>query len=166
MNIVRFTDGPTRYETWELPDASWEDFASAVDRFLSHAIRAIAAEYDGSPVEWLEVSYWRVAGRLIVFPSKDGSHRDRVERLCFELASRHLEAESHRINRSFPEDDRDAAWEAQAVAVWRLVGGCFADGNASRELAAARRTHRMRVTGYDYNLGEGPLRLTEDGGFI
>jgi hypothetical protein len=163
MDIVRFTDGPTRYETWKLPDAGWDDWASTVDQFLAHAIQGITAEYAGLPVEWLEANYWQISGRLIVFPSQDGPYGDRVERVCFELASEHLEVESRRVADSIPDAEQDEAWEALAVAVWGRVGECLTAGDSARELSAARRTHKLRVAGYDYNPGEGPFRLAESG---
>jgi hypothetical protein len=166
MDIVRFTDGLTRCETWKLSDTGWDDWASTVDRFLAHAIRGITAEYTGSPVEWLEINFWQDSGRLIVFPSQEGPSGDRVERVCFELASEHLEVESRRVGNSIPEDEQDEAWEALNVAVWRRVGECLTAGDSSSELSAGRRSHRLRVAGYDYNPGEGSFRLTESGGPI
>jgi hypothetical protein len=164
LQVVRFTDNGTRYETWELPDAGWADWAAHIDLLMAHAIREIAAEYIGEPVEWLEVNYWQETGRLIVFPSQDGPHGDRAERVCFELSSEHLEAESRRVSQSVPEAEQEGAWEALAARVWHLVSACLTTGEAARELAAARRSHALRVAGYDYNPGEGPFRLAEGGG--
>jgi hypothetical protein len=163
MEIVRFTDGPTQHETWELPDAGWDDWASILDRFLAHAIRGITAHYAGSDVEWLEVNYWQDSGRLIVFPSQDGPYGDRAERVCFELASEHLEVESRRAAESVSMANQDEAREALAVAVWRRVGESLTVGDSARALRAARLTHKLRVVGYDYNPGEGPFRLAESG---
>ncbi len=164
MEVIRFTDGPTRYETWELPDAGWDDWAAIADRFLAHAVRAIATDCPAGAAEWLEVNHWPYSGRLIVFPSRDGPHGDRGEPVCFELSSAHLEAASRRIGASVPDADQDAAWAVLAERVWRRVSECFA-GAAGRELAAGRVLHRLRVAGYDYQPGEGPWRLTEAGAF-
>lgn len=166
MEIHRFKDGPTRCETWELPDAGWEDWASNVDRFLAHAIRGIAAEYAGEPVEWLEINYWQSSGRLIVFPSQSGPFGDRGERVCFELSSEHLEGGSRRVGDSVPDSEQDAAWGRLAASVWRCVNQCLTAGEASRELSAARGSHKLRVVGYDYDPGEGPFRLTESGELV
>ena len=163
MEVIRFTDGPTLHEVWELPDAGWDDWATTVDQFLAHAIRAIVAEYTGEPVEWLEVNHWQVSGRLLVWPSQEGPHGDRGERVCFELAGMHLETASRVISESAPDAEKDAAWAALADRVWRRVGECFTSGGARRELAVARRSHRLRVAAYDYNPGEGPFRLSQDG---
>jgi hypothetical protein len=67
--VVRFTEGGMRNATWELPAAGCADGAAHVDVLLAHAIRGIAAEYIGEPVEWSEVNDWPDSGRLIVFPS-------------------------------------------------------------------------------------------------
>ncbi len=142
MEVVRFTDGETRHEAWELSDAGWDDWASRLDSFLEHAIRGIAAEYDDTPVEWLEINYWQNSGRLIVFRSQDGPHGDRSERICFELASEHLEAESRRVSESLPEPEQDASWQALASRVWRRVSECLASGKPAgscRLLAAGTR---------------------------
>ncbi len=163
MEVIRFTDGETRYEAWELPDAGWDDWAARLDSFLEHAIRGIAAEYDDTRVEWLEINYWQNSGRLIVFPSQEGPHGDRSERICFELASEHLEAESRRVSESLREPEQDASWQELASRVWRRVGECLASGEAGCELSTARRSHKMRVAGYDNNPGEGPDRLDESG---
>ncbi len=163
MQVVRFTEGGTRHETWELPDVGWADWVAYTDRFLAHALRSIADEYAGDPVEWLEINYRQNSGRLIVFPSRDGPYGDRGERICFELSSEHLEAESRRVSESVPEPEQDASWEALASLVWLRVSECLTSGEAGRELSAARRSHKMRVAGYDYNPGEGPFRLDESG---
>jgi hypothetical protein len=163
VEVLRFTDGGTRYETWELPDAGWDAWATHVDRFLAYAIRGIVAQYAGDQVEWLEISYWQNSGRLIVFPSQDGPHGNRVERVCFELSSEHLEAESHRVSESVPGVEQDEASEVLASRVWHRVSECLARGDAEHELANARQSHKMRVAGYDYNPGEGPFRLAESG---
>jgi hypothetical protein len=165
VEVIQFTDGPTNCEVWELPDAGWDDWAGVVDRFLAHAIRGITVAYTGEPVEWLEVNHWQESGRLIVFPSQDGPHGDRGERVCFELSSKHLEAASRRIGEAVPEAEQETAWAALAERVWLRVGECFAGGEAAAALAAARQSHRLRVAGYDYNSGEGPQRLTETGAF-
>ncbi len=166
MEVSRFTDGPTRCEVWRLPDAGWDHWAATVDRFLAHAIRgSIAAEYAGEPIEWLEVNHWPSSGRLIVFPSSNGPHGDRGERVCFELASAHLEAASRWISCSDLESDQELAWAELAERIWRRIGECLVGGMAARELAAARQEHRLRVAAYDYNPGEGPWRLTESGAF-
>jgi hypothetical protein len=107
VEVVRFTDGPTRHEIWELPDAGWKDWCTVADRFLAHAIRGIATEYASEPVEWLEINHWPYSGRLIVFPSGDGPHGDRGERVCFELAGEHLLSEFRRINAEASEADRE-----------------------------------------------------------
>jgi len=96
-------------------------------------------------------------------PSQDGPHGDRGVRVCFELSSGYLEAESQRVSESVPEAEQEEAWEALAARVWRRVGESLAGGAASEELAAARRSHRLRVAAYDYNPGEGPFRLDENG---
>src|SRR5262245_17771701 len=98
VEVIRFIDGSTRHEVWELPDSGWDDWAAAADRFLAHAIRGIAAEYAAELVEWLEINHWPYSGRLIVFPSQDGPHGDREERVCFELASEHLLSMFRRVN--------------------------------------------------------------------
>jgi hypothetical protein len=165
VEVIQFTDGPTRHEIWELPDAGWDDWAAVVDRFLAHAIHGIAAEYANDSSEWLEVNQWQNSGRLIVFPSQDGPHGDRGERVCFELSSKHLEAASRRICEAVPESQQEAAWAALSGRVWRRVGECFVRGAAAGALASARRSLRLRVAGYDYNPGEGPWRLTEAGAF-
>jgi hypothetical protein len=166
MEVITFDDGPTRCEVWKLPDGGWDDWAATVDRFLAHAIRGIAAEYAGGTVEWLELNQWPISGRLIVFPSQDGPGGDRGERVSFELASDHLEAASERIGDTVPEPKQEAAWEALARRVWRRIGECLRDGDAAVELAAARRSFRLRVAGYDYDPGEGPPRLTESGAYL
>ena len=163
MQVVRFTDSGTRQETRELPDAGWDDWAACCDRFLAHSIRGIATEYAGDPVEWLEVNYWQNSGRLIVFPSRDGPHGNRGERVCFELSSEHLEAESRRVSELVSKPEQDASWEALASRVWHRVSECLTSGEAYRELSTARRSHKMRVAGYDYNPGEGPFHLDESG---
>src|SRR5262245_1846374 len=162
MEVIRFTDGPTRHEVWELPDAGWKDWAAVVDRFLAHAIRSIAEEYAGEPVEWLEVNHWPHSGRLIVFPSQDGPHGDRGERVCFELSSEHLLAVFQRVSDEAPEADRDWVWIDLSRRVWVRVSECLLGGAAGQELVAARQTHRLRVAGYDYQPGEGLWWLTED----
>jgi hypothetical protein len=166
LQVVRFADSGTRYETWELPDAGWADWTAHVDLLMAHAIREIADEYIGEPVEWLEVKYWQDTGRLIVFPSQDGPHGDRAERVCFELSSEHLEAESRRVSQSVPDAEQEGAWEALALRVWRRVSECLTAGEAARVLCTARRSHALRVAGYDYNAGEGPIRLTEGGELV
>jgi hypothetical protein len=163
VEIIRFTDGPTLHEVWELPDAGWDDWATTADQFLADAIRAIVAEYPGERVEWLEVNYWQDSGRLIVWPSQEGPHGDRGERVCFELSSQYLEAASLAISESVPDSEKDAAWAALGDRVWRRVGVCLTTGTAGRELAVARRSHPLRVAAYDYNPGEGPFRLSQDG---
>ena len=163
MQVVRFTDGGAQHETWDLPDAGWDDWAANVDRFLAHAIRGIQADYVGDPIEWLEINYWQISGRLIVFPSQDGPHGDRGERICFELSSEHLEAETRRVSESMPESEQDGAWEELASRVWRRVSECLTSGEASHELSTARRSHKIRVAAYDYNPGEAPFRLDESG---
>src|SRR5262245_44712841 len=140
MEVIQFTDGPTRYEVWELPDAGWDDWAGVVDRFLAHAIQGIAAEYTNAQAEWLEVNHWQDSGRLIVFPSQDGPHGDRGERVCFELSSKHLEAASRHISKAIQGREQEAAWEVLAERVWRRVGECLVRGEAAAELTAARRS--------------------------
>lgn len=165
MEVVRFTDGPTRHETWELPDGGWGEWAAVADRFVAHAARAIAAECSAGAAEWLEVNYWQASGRLIVFPSRGGPHGDRGEPVCFELSSAHLAAAARRVGASVPDAEQNAAWAALAGRVWRRVGECLTAGAAGRELAVARASHRLRVAAYDDQPGEGPWRLTESGAF-
>jgi len=161
VDLIRFTDDKTRHEIWELLDAGWEDWAAPVDQFLAHAVGSIAAVYAGDSVEWLEINYWRNSGRLIVFPSQDGPFGDRGERVCFELSSKHMEAESPRIGRLVPEAEQDGAMETLASRVWLQVSECLTRGQAARELVAARRSHKLRISGYDDQPGEGPFRLAE-----
>jgi hypothetical protein len=165
VDVVRFTDDGTSHETWELPDAGWDDWAAQVDRFLAHSIRSIVGEYAGDCIEWLEINYWQNSGRLIVFPSKDGPLGDRGERVCFELSSEHLVSESRWVSESVKEIEQDGAWEGLASRVWHRIGECLVRGEAAHQLATAREFHGMRVAGYDYNPGEGPLRLAESGAF-
>ena len=40
---------------------------------------------------------------LIVFPSQDGPHGDRGERVCYELSSEHLETASRKIGEALPD---------------------------------------------------------------
>jgi hypothetical protein len=163
VKVIRFTDGPTRNEVWELPDAGWDEWAAVADEFLAHAIRGISAEYSREPVEWLEINHWPYSGRLIVFPSQEGPHGDRGERICFELASEHLLTVFRRVTSEVPETDRELVWVDLSRRVWVRVSECLLSGAAGRELATARRSHRLRVAGYDYQPGEGLWRVTEDG---
>lgn len=163
MQVVKFQDGPTRCETWELPDGGWDDFVAVVDRFLAFAIAGIAAEYGGEAVKWLEVNGWPTSGRLMVFPSHEGPFGNRGERVCFELSSKHLEAACSRIGEALPTSDRDAAWTALGRRVWGRVSECLASGAASQELARARRIHKLRIAGYDYEPGEKLFWLTQEG---
>jgi hypothetical protein len=165
VEVIRFSDGPTRYEVWELPDAGWEDWAAVADRFLAHTIRGIAAEYASEPVEWLEINNWPYSGRLIVFPSQGGPHGDRGERVCFELASEHLLSVYRRVNYEVSEADREWVWVDLSRRVWARVSECLLRGTAGQEFAVARRSHKLRVAGYDYQPGEGLWWLTEDGQF-
>jgi hypothetical protein len=165
VEVVQFTDGTTRCEVWELPETGWDNWATIVDRFLAHAIRGIAAEYADESVTWLEVNHWPYSGRLIVFPSQDGPHGDRKERVCFELASEHLLSVFRRVNAEAAEADREWVWIDLSRQVWSRVSKCLLGGKAALELAAARRSHRLRVAGYDYQPGEGLWWLTEDGAF-
>jgi hypothetical protein len=163
VDVVRFTDGGTSYETWELPDAGWEDWSAKVDHFLAHAIQRIAAEYADDLVEWLEINYWQNSGRLIVFPSRDGPLGDRGERVCFELSSEFLANQSRWVSESVQEPEQDGVWEEFASSVWRRVGESLLGGQSAHQLAVARKLHKMRVAGYDYSPGEGPFRLAESG---
>lgn len=165
VEVVRFTDGPTRHEVWELADRGWDDWAAVVDRFLAHAIRGIAAEYAGEPVEWLEINQWPYTGRLLVFPSQDGPHGDRQERVCFELAGEHILSEFRRVKTEAAEADLEWVWTDLSRRVWRHVSACLLSGAASKELSTARQCHRLKVAGYDYQPGEGLWWLTEDGEF-
>jgi hypothetical protein len=149
VEIVRFTDGNTRHEVWQLAGTAWDDWAACVDRFLAHAIGAIVAAYPGEPVEWLEINHWPHSGRLIVFPSQNGPDGNRDERVCFELSSAHLELAAQR--------------DGHSHQVWTRVSACLLHGAAGQALTAAQRSHRLRVAGYDYNPGEGLWWLEEDG---
>ena len=164
MEIVRFEDGPTEHETWELPDAGWPDWASVADRFLAHALRGVVAAYAGDSAEWLEVNHWPSSGRVIVFPTEGGPHGDRGERVCFELSSEYLAVASRRIGATGSDPEQALAWGELSARVWPRVGECFTAGVAAAELAVARRTLKLRVAGYDLTPGEGPSRLTEAGG--
>ena len=163
MEVVRFEDGPTRYETWELPDAGWPDWASVADDFLMHAVRGVVVAYPGDSAEWLEVNHWPSSGRLIVFPSEGGPYGDRGEKVCFELSSAYLALASRRIGASGSAAEQERAWGELSARVWRRVGECLVAGAAAAELAVARRTLKLRVTGYDFTPGEGRWRLTEAG---
>jgi hypothetical protein len=165
VEVIRFTDGHTRHEVWELPDSGWDDWAATADRFLARAIRGIASEYAGEQVEWLEVNHWPYSGRLIVFPSQDGPHGDRGERVCFELASEHLLTVFRQVKDAAPEADREWVWVELSRRVWVRTSECLLSGAAGRELTAARQLHRLRVAGYDYRPGDGLYWLTEDGAF-
>ena len=165
MEVTKFIDGPTRYEVWKVPDAGWGHWAETVDRFLAYAIQGIVAEYAGEPIEWLEVNHWQISGRLIVFPSHDGPGGNRGGRICFELSSAHLEAASRRVSDFVPEAEQDGAWAVLAERVWRRVGECLISGAAAADLVAARRSHHLRMAGYNYTPGEFPPRLTESGAF-
>jgi hypothetical protein len=163
VKVIQFTDGPTRNEVWELPDASWDDWAAVADEFLVHSINGIAAEYARASVKWLEINHWPHSGRLIVFPSQDGPSGDRNERVCFELVSEHLLTLFQRVKTEVPEADYEAAWTNLSRCVWLRVSDCLTGGAAARTLATARQSHPLRVAGYDYQPGEGLLWLTEDG---
>ena len=89
--------------------------------------------------------------------------RDRGERVCFELASAYLLAEFDRVNDNAPDTDREPAWIDLSRRVWAQVSECLLGRTAGRELIAARRSHRLRVAGYDKNPGEGLWWLAEDG---
>jgi hypothetical protein len=163
VQVVKFTDGLTRHETWELPDNGWDDWATVTDRFLGHAIAGIAAEYVGDSVEWLEINGWPISGRLIVFPSQDGPFGNRGERVCFELSSKHLEAAFCRIGEVVPDADRDAAWTTLSRNIWNRVSECLISGKASQEFAIARQSHRLLIAGFDYEAGEKLCWLKKDG---
>jgi hypothetical protein len=163
VQVVKFTDGPTHYETWELPDNGWHDWEMVVDRFLGHAIAAIAEEYVSDSVEWLEINGWPISGRLIVFPSQDGPFGNRGERVCFELSSKHLEVACLRIGEVVPEVEQDAAWADLSRRVWQRVSECLVSGVASQEFAFARQSHRLLIAGFDYEAGEKLCWLTRDG---
>jgi hypothetical protein len=164
LKVIQFNDGDCQFETWELPESGWEVWAATVDPFLAHAIRCIAAEYHDLSVEWLEINQW--SGRLIVFPSQDGPHGDRGERVCFELSSLHLEAASKRVFESVSEAEQDSAYAVLFDRFWQRIGECLTVGEAAVALAVARQFHRMRIAGYDYAPGEYPWRLTELGEYV
>jgi hypothetical protein len=161
VKVMQFTDGPTRNEVWELPDTGWNHWSAVADEFLAYSIAGIATEYATEPVEWLEINLWPHSGRLIVFPSHDGPEGDRGERVCFELASEHLLSLFQLVDASSPQADQ--AWADLSRHVWGRVSQCLTEGAAARELKVARRTHRLRIAGYDYQPGEGLWWLTEDG---
>jgi hypothetical protein len=165
VNVIRFSDGPTQCEVWELPDAGWDDWASQADVFLAYAIQGMSAAYLRESIEWLEVNYWPDTARLIVFPSSD-PYGDRGERVCFQLCSSHLQTAFDAAALLRSEAEQDAAWDALCRGVWSRVSECLLVGEASRELKAARAAHRMRVAGYDYCPGEGLCWLGEDGSLI
>ena len=81
----------------------------------------------------------------------------------FELASEHLLTVFRRVTSEVPETDREWVWVDLSRRVWVRVSECLLSGAAGRELATARRSHRLRVAGYDYQPGEGLWWLTEDG---
>jgi len=163
VEIIRFKDGECRYEVWNLPDGGWNDWADRADRFLAHSIREIAAEYAGEPIEWLEINHWPYSGRLIVFPSQEGPYGDRIERVCFELSSEYLEAAVRQVSKSVPEADQESMWVSLSRRMWMQVSECLLHGDAGRQLAIARQSHRLRVAGYDYEPGEELWWLAEDG---
>lgn len=103
--------------------------------------------------------------RLLVFPSQEGPHGDRGERVCFELAGEHILCVFRQVAAEAAETDRECAWIDLSRRVWRWISACLQTGDAGRAFAAARRTHRFRVAGYDYQPGEGLWWLTEDGAF-
>ena len=116
MEVVRFTDGGTSHETWELPDAGWDDWAAACGSIPGPCDSGHRGRVRRRSVQWLEINYWQGSGRLIAFPSQDGPHGDRGERVCFELSSEHLGAEAQRVSESVPEAEQDRAWEARLPA--------------------------------------------------
>lgn len=164
--VTRSRHGPTRLECWELPDAGWADWAATVDRFLAHALRGIAATCSGGQAAWLEVFADTNSGRLIVFPSRDGVGWDRGEPVRFELESRHLDEAWGRLIRELPPAGQDAGLEELDRRAWARVGECLTAGEASRELAAARRSLRLLVSGYDGDPEVGRVRLSEAGEFV
>jgi hypothetical protein len=161
MQVLESEDGRRRCVHWELPDSGWEDVAQSIDPFLVEAIRAVTAEYAGEAVEWLEINHWPDTGRLMVFPAQDGPYGNRGERVYFELDSGYLENEFRRIADSLPDEEREDAWETLGRTVWRRTGDCLRCGQASRQLAEARKVHRLRLAAFDYCFGEGLFHLSE-----
>jgi hypothetical protein len=131
------------------------------DRSISkEAIQAIATEYANEPVEWLEINHWPDSGRLIVYPSQQGPHGDRDERICCQLISDYLKAEWTRIGDSIPANEQKNAWALLGKKVWDRVGECLRSGEAAQVLKDTRKFHRFRLATFDYDFGEGLFRLS------
>jgi hypothetical protein len=161
MQVTEFRDRRRRCVVWGLPDHGWEDVARQFDPFLASAIQGIAVEYTGEPVAWLEINHWPDTGRLMVFPAQDGPEGNRAERVYFELSSNYLENEFLRRGAAASTECRARAWEELVKNVWEQVENCLCHGQASRQLAEARKVHRFRLAAFDYNFGEGLFHLTE-----
>jgi hypothetical protein len=160
MKIIEQQEGHCRNVYWELPDQGWGDVARQVDSFLAAAIQAIAREYAADPAAWLVINHWPSSGRLIVYPVH-GPHGNREERIHFEFCSFYLANEFRRITETLPDDQVNQALNELGDKVWGRVGECLRYGQASRQLAEARKTHRFCLAMFDYCFGEGPFRLTE-----
>jgi hypothetical protein len=97
----------------------------------------------------------------MVFPAQDGPYGNRGERVHFELQSGHLENEFKRLADVPPGDQQGGALETLGRMVWRRTGHYLRSGRASRQLAEARKVHRLRLAAFDYCFGEGLFRLIE-----
>jgi len=161
MHVSEYQDRHRRCVHWDLPDRGWEDVARHLDPFLATAIREIAAEYAADPVEWLEINHWPDSGRLMLFPAHDGPYGNRKERVYFELSSDYLQNEFLRISDVVPDREQEREWQALGRKVWGRVGDCLHGGQASRELAEARKVHGLRVSAFDYCFGEGLFHLSD-----
>jgi hypothetical protein len=146
---------------WDLPDQGWKDVARRIDPFLASAIRAIAAEYAADPVQWLVINHWADSGRLLVYPAQDGPNGDRGERIFFDFNSDYLENRHSYITEALTGLELQRAWKELAGVVWWRVSDCLRHGKASRQLAEARKVHRLRLAAFDYGFGEGLFYLTE-----
>jgi hypothetical protein len=161
MQITEDQNEWCRSVYWDLPDQGWEDLVRHIDPFLASAIQTVTAEYAKDPVEWLEINHWPDSGAIIVFPAHDGPYGNRGERICFTLSSNYLENEFLRIGEITSVHQQEAAWKELGEKVWGRIGDCLRHGQASRELAEARKVHPFRLAAFDFDFPEGLFHLTD-----
>jgi hypothetical protein len=144
-----WVEGDCRNVQWSTTVESWRELKPVVDQFLAASVEAVVAAYPAEPVPWIVLSYNPLTGMVSVVPSREPSWPEEGARVELSLSSTFLESEAERNY----NESADGSFQPLYHYFWMAVGSCLREGDASRRLAGARKSHPARIAAFNSPTG-------------